>query len=266
MADDPVLDALRRNLAFLLEETFASPARPGGNAYLDRQSGWEPTLASLSARGGVTACADPAERRIAGHVEHARLYLEALLRFADGRPEKVDWDATWGVREVTPVAWEALKASFEETSARVVRAFEDRDTWDDHAIGAAMAVLAHSAYHLGAVRQRLAATADLKTRGASATACRPTVDPAWRTTRPSVLATPARARWWARSAGGRSQKPHAAGPGGASDGALASVHTLPLLPNSRPAGRRSPRRGIAAAHERPPGRHHGVREAALGRR
>ena len=165
MADDPVLDALRRNLAFLLEETFASPARPGGNAYLDRQSGWEPTLASLSAEA-ASRPAQPGGTTIAGHVEHARLYLEALLRFADGRPEKVDWDATWGVREVTPVAWEALKASFEETSARVVRAFEDRDTWDDHAVGAAMAVLAHSAYHLGAVRQRIAATADLG--GASA--------------------------------------------------------------------------------------------------
>jgi len=155
MTDDPVLDALRRNFAFLLEETFASPARPGGNAYLDRQSGWEPTLASLSAEA-ASRPARPGGTTIAGHVEHARLYLEALLRFADGRPERVDWDATWGVHEVTPVAWEALKASFEETSARVVRAFEDRDTWDDHAVGAALAVLAHSAYHLGAVRQRLA--------------------------------------------------------------------------------------------------------------
>ena len=159
MADDPVLDALRRNLAFLLEETFASPARPGGNAYLDRQSGWEPTLASLPAEA-ASRPAHPGGTTIAGHVEHARLYLEALLRFADGRPEKVDWDATWGVGEVTPVAWEALRASFEETSARVVRAFEDRDTWDDHAVGAALAVLAHSAYHLGAVRQRIAAIAE----------------------------------------------------------------------------------------------------------
>ena len=155
MADDPVLDALHRNLAFLLEETFASPARPGGNAYLDRQSGWEPTLASLSAEA-ASRPARPGGTTIAGHVEHARLYLETLLRFADGRPERVDWDATWAVREVTPVAWEALKASFEETSARVVRAFEDRDAWDDDAVGAALAVLAHSAYHLGAVRQRLA--------------------------------------------------------------------------------------------------------------
>jgi hypothetical protein len=155
--DDRVLDALRRNLAFLLEETFASPARPGGNAYLDRQSGWEPTLAAISAEE-ASRPAHPGGTTIAGHVEHARLYLDALLRYADGRAERVDWDATWGVREVTPAVWEELRATFEETSARVIRAFEDRDTWDDHAVGAALAVLAHSAYHLGAVRQRLAAS------------------------------------------------------------------------------------------------------------
>ncbi|MEJ2289853.1 MAG: DinB family protein [Deinococcales bacterium] len=156
MATDPLLHAFRTNLAFLLEETFASPARPGGNAYLDRQAGWEPTLASLSAEEASYAPA-PAATTIAGHVEHARFYLEALLRYADGQAERVDWDASWGIREVTPVAWDALRASFTDTSARVIRAFEDREAWDDHAVGAALAILAHSAYHLGAVRQRVTA-------------------------------------------------------------------------------------------------------------
>lgn len=155
MAADPLPDAFHRNLAFLLEETFASPARPGGNAFLDRQTGWEPTLASISAQA-ASRTALPGGTTIAGHVEHARFYLEMLLRYADGHTERADWETSWTVREVTPVAWDALRASFAETSARVVRAFEDRDTWDDHAVGAAMAILAHSAYHLGAVRQRLA--------------------------------------------------------------------------------------------------------------
>jgi hypothetical protein len=154
MATDPLLHAFRRNLAFLLEETFASPARPDGNAYLDRQAGWEPTLAAVTAEEASHATVSGGTT-IAGHVEHARFYLEALLRYADGQTERVDWEASWGIRKVTPVAWDALRASFAETSARVVRAFEDRETWDDHAVGAALAILAHSAYHLGAVRQRL---------------------------------------------------------------------------------------------------------------
>jgi hypothetical protein len=164
MAADPLLDTFRRNLAFLLEEAFASPARPGGNAFLDRQTGWEPTLASLSAEAASRA-AQPGGTTIAGHVEHARFYLEVLLRYADGHPEQVDWETSWTVREVTPVAWDALRASFAETSERVIRVFEDRTRWDDHAIGAAMAILAHSAYHLGAVRQRLAMAAGDRAAG-----------------------------------------------------------------------------------------------------
>lgn len=156
MASKPLLEVFRSNLAFLLEETFATPAHPSGNAYLDRQAGWEPTLAALSAEEASQAQA-PGGTTIAGHVEHARFYLEVLLRFADGSPERVDWEASWGVREVTPVAWEALRASFAETSERLVRAFEDRPAWDDRAVGAALAVLAHSAYHLGAIRQRVQA-------------------------------------------------------------------------------------------------------------
>jgi len=156
MSSDPVLASFRKNLAFLLEETFASPARPEGNAYLDRQTGWEPTLASISAEQASQSLA-PGGSTIAGHVEHARLYLDALLRYADGQAGEVDWDATWGVHEVTPVVWDATRRSFEETSSRVVRAFEDRESWDDHVIGAAMVILVHSAYHLGAVRQKLLA-------------------------------------------------------------------------------------------------------------
>ena len=156
MATDPLLHTFRTNLAFLLEETFASPARPGGDAYLDRQAGWEPTLAAVTAEEASYAPV-PGGTTMAGHVEHARFYLESLLRYADGQTESIDWDASWGIREVTPVAWDALRASFAETSARAIRAFEDRETWDEHAVGAALAILAHSAYHLGAVRQRLVA-------------------------------------------------------------------------------------------------------------
>lgn len=153
MPDDDLKELLHRNLAFLLEETFASPARSGGNAYLDTGTGWGPTLASLSAEEASQALA-PGGTTIAGHVEHARFYLEVVLRYAEGKGEPVDWAESWQVREVTPVAWEALKETFLATCHRAHDTLLGRESWDDHALGAVLAVLAHSAYHLGAVRQR----------------------------------------------------------------------------------------------------------------
>lgn len=150
---DDLKDLLHHNLAFLLEETFASPPPTSGNAYLDTATGWGPTLASLSAEEASQALLHGGTT-IAGHVEHARFYLEVLLRYAAGRGERVDWADSWQVHEVTPVAWEALKETFLDTCLRAHDTLLERDSWDDHALGAALAILAHSAYHLGAVRQR----------------------------------------------------------------------------------------------------------------
>lgn len=153
MSADTLQDTFRHNLAFLLDETFVSPAHSGGSVYLDRDAGWGATLASLSAEEASRALA-PGGTTIAGHVEHARFYLEVLLRYAEGKGESVDWADSWQVHDVTPVAWDALRASFAETSRRAHDRLLARESWDDHAMGAALGILAHSAYHLGAVRQR----------------------------------------------------------------------------------------------------------------
>ena len=157
MAQAELLEAFRNNLDFLLEETFESPARPAGNAYLDRSAGWFPTLDGLTAEqasrslvaGGTT---------IAGHVEHARFYLEVMLRYAAGTAEQVDWDESWRAREVTEERWRELKDAFAESCKRLEAELAEVDSWGDHEVGAAMAALMHSAYHLGAVRQLMRAT------------------------------------------------------------------------------------------------------------
>lgn len=157
MAEETLRDTFRKNLFFLLEETFESPARPSGNAYLDRSAGWFPTLDGLTAQqasrglvaGGTT---------IAGHVEHARFYVEVMLHYAGGTVERVDWDASWQVREVSDERWRELKEAFADTCKRLDASLAAVETWGDHEIGAAMGALMHSAYHLGAVRQIMRAT------------------------------------------------------------------------------------------------------------
>ena len=157
MTDDPVLDALRRNFAFLLEETFASPERPGGTAYLDQRAGWYPTLESLTAND-VSRPLVPGGTTIAGHVEHARFHLEVVLRYMRGSDERADWAHSWRVHEVTEESWQALRAAFVETAERALRALGEVETWGDREVGGAFATVAHAAYHLGAVRQMLLAT------------------------------------------------------------------------------------------------------------
>ncbi len=157
MATTDLSQAFHGNLSFLLEETFASPQRPGGSAYLDQRTGWYPTLESISAEQASTSLV-PGGTTIAGHVDHARFHLETSLRYMAGSDERVDWAESWRVREVDEAAWAEVRSAFVETAERVQRSLLELTSWSDREVGGAFAVIAHCAYHLGAVRQILQVT------------------------------------------------------------------------------------------------------------
>lgn len=150
------VDIIRDNLLFLLDETFASPARNGGNAYLDRQTGWFPTLQSVDAELASRPVA-PGATTIAGQVEHARFYLDVALRYIQGEAPRIDWKDSWTVSSVSPAEWDELRQAFMDTCLRVEAYVREARTFAPDDLGGAIGVLAHCAYHLGAVRQMLRA-------------------------------------------------------------------------------------------------------------
>jgi len=144
------------NLFVILEETFESPPRDG-NAYLDKQTGWFHTLADVSAEQASRPLT-PDGTSIAGQVAHATFYLEALEGFMTKRiTGPVEWRESWTVRGVTPEEWEDLKQQLGATYKRVKTLLQSYTDWGDDEVGDALAILAHSAYHLGAVRQMVRA-------------------------------------------------------------------------------------------------------------
>ncbi len=136
----------------LLDETFA---RVQG-IYLDKGTSLFETLDTVSAeeasRPVSASCAS-----IAAQVEHVCFYLEILARYA--RREVVggiDWQASWQRTGVTPEEWEALNERLRDAHRDILAIVGDIETWgDENAIGGAMAVVVHTAYHLGEIRQAL---------------------------------------------------------------------------------------------------------------
>lgn len=146
-------DLFRNELLELLEETFE---RSHG-VYLDRSTSIFETLATVTAQeASVPVSATCAS--LAAQVAHTRFYLDTLMRYITTQTnERVDWGEIWRtVGAVTPDEWEAskaaLRASYDQLRA-LVSAYERWDTPD--AIGGAIAMVAHSAYHLGEIRQAL---------------------------------------------------------------------------------------------------------------
>jgi len=141
------------NLFALFDETFENHH----GIYLDKDTGLFTTLETVSSQeasipvGGKCAS-------LAAQVTHVIFYLDVLEKyFLKQEIGKVDWGEIWRtVEKVSPEEWETLKKKLKETYSRLDELFHDTKTWDDEdMVGAAMAIVVHTAYHLGEIRQAL---------------------------------------------------------------------------------------------------------------
>jgi hypothetical protein len=145
------LETFKTELLFLLSETFESVQ----GVYLDRGTSLMETLAGISAEEASLPVGNQCAT-IAAQVTHVCFYLDVLERFLKtGTNERVDWGEIWRtVSAVTPQEWESLKERLKQTYLRIQEIVKTYDRWDEeHSLGGAMGILAHTAYHLGEIRQ-----------------------------------------------------------------------------------------------------------------
>jgi len=138
------------SVAYLLRETFEGSPEGQPSAYLDRGIGVSITLAGTSAEA---ASRHHHGSTIAAHTEHAKFYLDRLCEFINGRTERVNWEDSWLIETVDDDEWTALRSSVRKAYENSLKCLaEDRD-WSEVQVGMAMGLVAHTAYHLGAIRQ-----------------------------------------------------------------------------------------------------------------
>lgn len=154
MAENANVEDILQALDFLLEESFPGHPQPG-NAFLDSGTSWQQTLESVTA-GEASTSVVPGGTSIAAHLAHAIYYLRVFQDFDAGRREPVDWELSWTVRHVNEESWEVLREELDQEYQAVLRTVRERpEEWSYERIGAAFGAVAHSAYHLGAVRQMI---------------------------------------------------------------------------------------------------------------
>jgi hypothetical protein len=136
----------------LLKETFDGPPPEMGSAYLDKGAGLFLTLDQIPAET-ASISVSPGAPTIAAHCEHVRFYVMALYDFMRGATDKVDWKQSWLVQAVTPAEWNDLKAQLRGAYTTITEHLQSVGAWGDDEVGDAMAILVHTAYHLGAIRQ-----------------------------------------------------------------------------------------------------------------
>ena len=150
MNTDIAKDAFLKSILYLLHETFEGSPEGQGSAYLDRGVGIFNTLEKLSAE---QVSREFAATSIAAQLEHAKFYLDRLCEFMTGRTEKVNWEQSWLIDEVNEAEWDALRDSARKSYENTLRCLAGIEDWSEDNVGMAMGMLAHTAYHLGAIRQ-----------------------------------------------------------------------------------------------------------------
>jgi hypothetical protein len=143
-------DAFLKSVLYLLRETFEGSPVGQGSAYLDRGVGIFSTLDKLSAE---QVSRELAATTIAAQTEHAKFYLDRLCEFMTGRTERVNWEQSWLIDEVNDAEWIALRESVRKSYENTLRCFAGIEDWSEDNVGMAIGMVAHTAYHLGAIRQ-----------------------------------------------------------------------------------------------------------------
>lgn len=143
-------DYFLKSIAYLLHETFEGSPEGQGSAYLDRGVGIFNTLEKLSAE---QVSREVNETTIAAHTEHAKFYLDRLCEFINGRTEKVNWEDSWLIEDVNETEWNALRDGVRKSYEGALHCFADVSDWSEDNVGMAIGMIAHTAYHLGAIRQ-----------------------------------------------------------------------------------------------------------------
>jgi hypothetical protein len=149
----------QRALCKLLTEIFDGP--PGDEAYL-LNPGDVGLLRQLDVVDAQAASrrSMPGTTTVASHVDHVCYGLSLLNRWAAGEANPwsdADWSASWKRATVDDAQWQSLRERLRHETASWQRHVSARNQWDELAAAGAIASAAHTAYHLGAIRQILAA-------------------------------------------------------------------------------------------------------------
>ena len=148
----------QRALSNMLTEIFDGP--PGREAYLlnPGDPGLLRQLETIDASAASTRPM-PGKSTIAAHVDHIHFGLSILNRWAAGEAnpwEGADWNGSWERTTINEDQWRTLRNGLGDATEKWRKVVAARTNWDDMSAAVGLSTAAHTAYHVGAIRQILA--------------------------------------------------------------------------------------------------------------
>ncbi len=143
-----------RALTTLLNEVLHGP--PGREAYM-LNGGDRGLLGSIEPLSAEDASViGPNGSSIAAHVDHVRYGFSLMNRWAHGETDvfaTADWGASWRRTSVTSAEWDARRRDLRDEAVRWEAAVRQPREVNEVELTGIIGSIAHTAYHLGAIRQ-----------------------------------------------------------------------------------------------------------------
>jgi len=156
---NPTQSTFHRALQTLLTELADGPPgqmcfvlNPGDQGLLRQLGSIDADIASTRPMPGQTT--------VAAHVDHVLYGFDLMNRWAGGEANPwatADWSASWKRGQVDEPHWRDLLKRLRSAIEQWKQAIAARSDWDDTAAAGALSSVVHLGYHLGAIRQILAA-------------------------------------------------------------------------------------------------------------
>jgi hypothetical protein len=152
MSDRLTSEFVKANLIPFVRECFDQTS----GIFLDKDTALLNSISKLTARQASRSTVEGGST-IAGHVEHIRFYLRVINDYIDHKDiGKVDWRESWLCREVNEGQWQSLRENLAGNYRSLLAKSEAMsDLADENRFGGLVAIIAHTAFHLGAIRQMM---------------------------------------------------------------------------------------------------------------
>lgn len=136
-----------------LQEAFEGPALPAKESWFtntEPNSGIFGAIEGISAEGASMSIHGTT---LAAHIDHMRYHMWGTNELLEkGEFPKMDWNASWKIQSVDAAEWSRIQEGLRSEYSILIKAV-DHVQWNENLANELLGSLAHSAYHLGAIKQ-----------------------------------------------------------------------------------------------------------------
>ncbi len=148
------VDAAINQILGVMEEAFEGP-RERWSYFTDtyKDAGLFGSLAKLDAAAASRVLG---RTSIAAHVHHVIFGLNASARWVEGDRTTHTGGESWSVSSVDEPAWTRMREELRAAYGDMEKSIQLYAAVSEESMGGVLGALAHVAYHLGAIRQKVA--------------------------------------------------------------------------------------------------------------